>query len=85
MVGGEQAIANHYSLVSAADSPEKDPKSWTLYGSNDNEEWVAIDIQKNQVFSARKEKRKEFLLNNKKEYLYYKLEVTENGGSNTLK
>ena len=80
--GSEQAIANHYSLVSAADSPEKDPKSWTLYGSNDNEEWVAIDTQKNQVFSARKEK-KEFLLNNKKEYLYYKLEVTENGGSNT--
>ncbi len=29
-----------------------------------------------------KGKKKEFLLNNK-EYLYYKLEVTENGGSNT--
>lgn len=75
--GDKKAIANYYSLTSADDAPEKDPESWTLYGSNNNEGWTTIDTRQNQVFPARKEK-KEFRLDNKAEYRYYKLEVRNN-------
>ena len=78
--GNEQAIACHYSLVSASDSPEKDPKSWVLSASNDGDTWVTIDEKSDQVFTQRGEK-KDFALENKEQYLYYRLEITENAGA----
>lgn len=81
--GMQKAIARHYSLTSAADSPEKDPQAWTLYGSDNNEDWIVIDTQHDQIFAGRKEK-KEFYLSNHAEYRYYKLEITDNrGGTST--
>ena len=81
--GSGAAIARHYTLTSAADAPEMDPKAWTLSGSNDGEEWTILDEREGQTFAARKEE-KAFMLSNRDEYLYYKLEVTQNnGGSST--
>lgn len=34
--GNSSKAVTGYSLTSAADTPEMDPKAWTLYGSNDN-------------------------------------------------
>jgi len=69
-----------YSLVSAADSPEADPKSWTFYGSDDNHKWVVLDKQEDQTFSERKQK-KVYEVKNEGEYKYYKLSIHNNHGA----
>lgn len=34
---------NGYRWATANDDPQRDPKSWTLYGSNDNSNWTLLD------------------------------------------
>ena len=81
--GREGVAVNYYSLTSASDAPEKDPKSWTLYGSTNNTTWTVLDSRTDQQFAARKEK-KEYQFTNKRSFRYLKLEVTaNNGGSAT--
>lgn len=71
---------NYYTLTSATDKPDSDPKSWTLYGSVNNQFWVKLDEQTDQEFTERGEK-KEFSFDNEIEFRYYKLEVTDNHGA----
>lgn len=80
--GDEAQVVNFYSITSASDAPNKDPKSWGLYGSNDNTQWSLIDRRTDQVFGARKS-TKEFEVDNTTAYKYYKLEVTANSGGET--
>jgi len=77
--GNSNVVVLTYSLTSAADQPEMDPKSWTLSGSLDNKTWKTIDKQTNRVFTDRKE-TKTFELDNAVAYRYYKLSITENNG-----
>lgn len=77
--GRESVAVNYYSLTSADDAPEKDPKSWTLYGSINNQTWVELDSRTDQTFSGRKQK-KEFQFTNRRSYKYLKLEFTDNNG-----
>ena len=78
--GDESAEANCYSLTSADDAPEADPKAWTLYGSDDNVSWTALDSCTGQIFAKRKEK-KEFEFESDRAYKYLKLEIEDNGGA----
>lgn len=55
--GDEEIAINYYTLTSANDAPEKDPQSWTLYGSIDGKAWTRIDQQRDQVFSKRQEEK----------------------------
>ncbi len=59
-----------------------DPKSWTLQGSNDGENWTELDKRTNELFKWRLYTRA-FEIENPAEYLYYRLEITENDGSNS--
>ena len=49
----EPVAVVHYALISANDADERDPKDWTLSGSNDGETWTALDAQTDQDFDAR--------------------------------
>ncbi|WP_455584185.1 GDSL-type esterase/lipase family protein [Bacteroides sp.] len=42
-----------YTLISANDSPDRDPSEWTLYGSVDGQKWEVLDVRKNQLFLGR--------------------------------
>ena len=77
--GNNAAAVNYYSLTSAKDSPTKDPKSWSLSGSNDKNKWVALDKQTDQSFSQRQEK-KEYRITNETAYKYYRLDIEKNNG-----
>ena len=79
----EAKTLDRYAMVSANDSPERDPKNWTFYGSTDGNEWVVIDQQSDQAFSTRFEK-KEYAIATPTAYQYYKIEVTANQGNNQL-
>jgi hypothetical protein len=73
-------IVTSYSLTSGNDSPDRDPKNWTLHGSNDNNSWTQLDSQTNQTFSSRKQK-KTYSFSNSATYKYYRLTVSANNGS----
>lgn len=78
----KKRFINQYYLVSANDSPESDPTSWALHGSNNKEQWTLLDEQSNQFFSKRGEV-KLFQLENSSEYQYYKLDIRNNRGSSS--
>ncbi|MGC4067135.1 MAG: hypothetical protein QM784_21345 [Polyangiaceae bacterium] len=52
------AVVTQYTLTSADDNPNRDPKSWELWGSKDGTTFdVLLDSRKNQVFYGRRETR----------------------------
>lgn len=80
---GEPAAVNAYEIASANDEQKRDPKSWTLYGSNDGSSWTALDSRSNAAFTGRFQTKK-FTFNNSVPYEWYKLEVTENCGGSMI-
>jgi len=80
-IGSKSITIQSYAITSAPDSPEKDPKSWILYGSSGNGNWIELDKRKNVAFGGRKE-TKVYELTAEAPYSYYKLSITGNNGSN---
>lgn len=73
-------IWNKYEITSAENSPEKDPKDWTLKGSLNGSDWTTIDTQSGQSFSERFQ-IKSYLFKSSTNYKYYKWEISANNGS----
>ena len=72
--------AIQYSLTMANDherNPDRVPGAWTLYGSNDNTSWTAIDKwdagDKNTLLSAQNGEKVTFSIMHRGEYQHYKL------------
>ena len=72
--------AIQYSLTMANDhesNPDRVPSAWTLYGSNDNAFWTAIDKgdagDQNTLLSAKNGEKVTFSIMHRGEYQYYKL------------
>ena len=74
-------IIKSYEIVSANDYPERDPKRWTLYGSNDGTNWTSIDTQTNQSFSGRYTANTYNCQDNNEAFYYYKISVFANNGA----
>lgn len=81
-VGNQYAITS-YSISSANDAPERDPGSWTLYGSNDNINWDVVDTRTGQSWDQRFSRR-EFECASPNAYNSYLLDITSNNGSSNL-
>jgi len=64
-----------YAITSANDSPNRDPKTWKLQGSNDGGLWTDIDIRTNVIFANRYEKQV-FPVMTSQTYTYFRLLVT---------
>ncbi len=68
-----------YTLTSANDAPERDPKNWTLEASNNGTDWEVLDTQANQYFASRY-CTLEYNVTNGKEnsyYTYFRLNVSK--------
>lgn len=74
-------VVNGYTITSANDAPERDPRDWNLVGSNDGTNWVVVDSQTMQQFTGRKQTR-QFNTNNNTAYAYYRLNITANNNGN---
>ena len=70
------AVAGAYTLMSANDFDSRDPKSWTIDGSNDNQNWSYLDGKTAQIFKDRYLERV-FLIDNKKAFKFYRITFTE--------
>ncbi|HEY0454681.1 MAG TPA: ThuA domain-containing protein [Actinophytocola sp.] len=75
----QPAVVTKYALTSANDFPGRDPKNWTLQGSQDGTTWTDIDTKTNQVFADRFQRR-EFAITNTTSYANYRLNITANSG-----
>ncbi len=69
-----------YSITSADDEPERDPRNWSLLGSYDGQKWYFVDGQVNQSWTGRLQRR-EFTCDYPNAYHYYRLDVTLNNGA----
>ena len=79
----EPVAVVHYALTSANDAAERDPRDWTLQGSNDGQTWTTLDTQTDQVFAERFQKR-EYRFANTTAYRHYRLNITRNSGANIV-
>lgn len=73
---------NKYSLTSGNDEPSRDPKAWQVLGSSNGTDWTVVDSQSGQSFADRKVTNT-YTASNPGSYLYYKLNITENNGTNS--
>ncbi|WP_051960113.1 DUF1735 domain-containing protein [Sphingobacterium sp. ML3W] len=69
-----------YTITSGNDAIERDPKSWDLQASVDGENWVTIDSRSEESFPTRILTRR-FNIQKVGIYKYYRLDITENVGS----
>jgi glucose/arabinose dehydrogenase/type 1 glutamine amidotransferase len=73
------AAVTKYSLTSANDFDGRDPKNWALQGSQDGTTWTDLDVQTDQDFPERFQRR-EFEITNTTAYAHYRLNITANAG-----
>lgn len=78
--GTTSVAVKQYTLTSADDTPTRDPKNWTLQGSNDGVNWVTVDTRSNIDFSDRRQTRA-FVISNTTSYTRYRLQITANHGA----
>ena len=58
----ESAFISGYQFITGNDSPERDPVSWTLYGSDDNASWTVVDSREDAVITDERNAEVDFLL-----------------------
>ncbi len=73
-------VATEYAMTSGDDAPERDPKDWTVQGSDDGSTWTTIDDQRGQSFSGRRQLVR-YPTGNRTAYRSYRLQITANAGS----
>ncbi|MGO1520564.1 MAG: fasciclin domain-containing protein [Sphingobacterium sp.] len=78
----QETAANAYTLTSANDFPDRDPKDWTLQGSHNGSDWVTLDSKSGEEFTSRFQQRV-FWINNTTAYKFYRLNIQglRNGNS----
>lgn len=76
----EPLTITNYAMTSANDVPERDPKDWRLLGSADGVTFEPVDVRTGQAFPDRGVTL-QYQVAEPKPYLYYRLDVTANGGA----
>lgn len=76
-------ILRAYSVTSGDDAPERDPKNFSLEGSDDRMVWTVLDQHINETFAGRG-LTKMYLMNNTAAYRYYRLNIPANNGSGLI-
>jgi lysophospholipase L1-like esterase len=72
---GSSYVVTQYTITSADDFPDRDPKSWSLLGSNNGSEWTTLDTKTNEEFSSRSLKNT-YTFTNSAAYSYYRLQIS---------
>lgn len=72
-------VSNYYTLTSANDADERDPRDWEIEGSQDGETWETLDERSDQKFDDRNMTR-EFYFENDTAYKFYRLNLLKNNG-----
>jgi hypothetical protein len=76
----EPRLVLRYELHSGNDMPARDPKDWTLEGSQDGTQWVVLDKRSGEVFAKRDEARS-FDLAKPARYAHFRLSIAATAGT----
>ncbi|GAA0607794.1 GH92 family glycosyl hydrolase [Virgibacillus siamensis] len=68
-----------YAFTSGNDAPGRDPKNWTVYGSNNGDDWSKLDERSGENFTERYQ-RKIYEFENDTAYKYYRIKINANAG-----
>ncbi|WP_197288435.1 GH92 family glycosyl hydrolase [Nocardia sp. NRRL S-836] len=79
----EAQTIRRYALSSANDSPERDPKNWTLQGSDNGTDWTVVDTRTGEAFAERFQ-TKTYDIATPQAFTRYKLDITLNNGSTNI-
>ncbi|PWR06959.1 ATP-binding protein [Micromonospora sicca] len=77
------AAVVRYALTSANDAPTRDPRDFTVQGSNDGSTWTDLNRQTGQSFSGRFATNT-YSFSNTTAYGYYRLNVSANSGDSLV-
>ncbi|MEI6645459.1 MAG: glycoside hydrolase N-terminal domain-containing protein [bacterium] len=66
-----------YTITSASEMPERDPKAWRFLGSPDGVAWTVLDEQKDVPAWPVRRSPKTFQVNNQTAYAHYRFEFLE--------
>jgi PKD repeat protein len=77
---GAQKVVEKYTITSANDAEQRDPRGWILQGSNDGSNWTTLDTRIGEDFPQRYQTR-EFTCIKSTGYEYYRLDMTNNSGT----
>ena len=76
--------AQAYTLVSANDAPDRDPKTWTLQGANNETgPWTLLDSRENIQFCSRFTPLT-FKIEDTTPYQFYRLTISANNGNGSM-
>ena len=82
---GKQYAIEAYTIASANDSPDRDPKNFQLLGSNDGgTSWTVVDERTDEAWTARFQRRQFDIEPPFEAFNIYRLNVTANNGSGNL-
>ncbi len=70
-----------YTFTSANDASDRDPKDWTLKGSNDGVNWTVIDTRSGESFNNRFQTKRYELPGAAQAFTHYRIFLTANNGS----
>jgi len=73
-------VSSVYTLTSANDAEDRDPRAWVFEGSNDDVNWDELDRRFNFFFEDRYQ-LKVFSFQNTTAYKYYRIDISEVNGS----
>lgn len=76
---GNEQVVKAYQIASANDVPTRDPKDWSLLGSNDGANWTTLDTRAGQTFAFRLQ-HQTYQTANTTAYRHYRLNITANNG-----
>jgi hypothetical protein len=77
---GQPQVIEQYKLTSGNDAPERDPKNWKFFGSNDGNNWTLLDERTGQSFDGRN-KTFNYEFSNDTPYTYYRWQVDAINGA----
>ena len=75
---GEAQPLARYTLTSGNDADQRDPRDFSVQGSNDGTTWTTLDERSGESFTERGQTRAFDLDETSEPYLHYRLEITAN-------
>jgi len=83
--GALYVLNNTYRIASGNDSPERDPRNWTIQGSPDGSNWTVLDTVSGQGSWGSRQSYLTFTLDqNPSAYRYFRMYVSANQSSGIM-
>ena len=73
---GMTKVINYYTLTSASDKPERDPRDWKLEGSANGSDWILLDERKNEPVFKKRRETKRYQFKNKNALRHFRFTFT---------